>query len=312
MNILNEYHAKVRLLYFFVLIVISMSTRNPLWVSLSFLFASFALIQLKGFKFYIKRILGFLPVLFLLIVINVLFNSRGITVLFLLAPGKPVTSEVLLYSLFSGLSLLSVLLWFFSYHHFIKSDDVLELFGERFPTVALILSMIMRYIPDTLEIAQEIRFGQTAFLGEKQLNNKENRHFIVRMFSILLSISMENALQTADSLQSKHYPSPERKTYLRQRFNGTDLMLTIVIGALSAAHIATLIFGAAEFSYYPLINWAFILRGEALYAISLLSFILLAVLPYLLKTVDALRWHRVLKREKSQTEQVKCGFVIYE
>jgi energy-coupling factor transport system permease protein len=312
LNILNEYHAKVRLLYFFILIVISMSTGNPLWVSLSFLFASFGLIQLKGFQFYIKRILGFLPVLILLIVMNVLFNSRGLTVLFSLAPGKPVTLEVLLYSFFSGLSLLSVLLWFFAFHHFIKSDDVLELLAERVPTVGLILSMIMRYIPDTLKIGQEIRFGQTAFLGKKQLDNKENRHFIVRMFTILLSISMENALQTADSLQSKQYPSPQRKTYLRQHFSGTDLMLTILLGFLGATHIVTLILGAADFSYYPFINWTVLLRRETLYATSLLSFILLAILPYVLKIVDSLRWHRLLKREKHQADQVKCGLVIYE
>ena len=181
-----------------------MSTRNPLWVSLSFLFASFA-IQLKGFKFYIKRILGFLPVLFLLIVINVLFNSRGITVLFLLAPGKPVTSEVLLYSLFSGLSLLSVLLWFFSYHHFIKSDDVLELFGERFPTVALILSMIMRYIPDTLEIAQEIRFVRRLWVRM----NKKKSSFHCTLYPA--EYRMENALQRRKS-QSKHYPFRTKPT----------------------------------------------------------------------------------------------------
>ncbi|NLZ71286.1 MAG: energy-coupling factor transporter transmembrane protein EcfT [Clostridiaceae bacterium] len=312
MKLFYDYHPKVRLIYFSTILIISMLTINPIWVSLTFIFSSIALIDLYDFKFYLKRLFSMLPILILLILMNTIFNSRGLTVLFHLVEGKPITLEALLYSFFSGLALISILLWFHTWNNFIKSDEILEIFGQKLPTIGLMLSMILKYIPDTVKEANAITLNQKALLGEEKLKKQDRIKLSISLFSILLSVSMENALQTADSMQSKGYPSENRKTYVKNQFNSKDRFLSIIFVSLFLLHIITLIFGGSKFAYYPFIIWQNFEQNFYISILSVMSFSFILVFPYILNIIDRLKWKKILEKEKINSKQIKSGLIIYE
>ena len=308
----NDYHPKVNLFYFLAVLVISMLTRNPIWISLSFLFASLAVISLYTFKYYLKRLLVMTPILILLILFNSLLNSRGLTVLFQLGEGNPITLEALIYGVFNGLALISIFLWFYAFRVFIKSDETLELFADKLPTIGLMLSMILKYIPDTIKKANAIYLNQKALLGEKKLKRKAKLNLLIQLFSILLSISMENSLQTADSMQAKGYPSKRRKTYVKNHFNHLDRNISIVIVSLFSFQIITLIFGGSKFLYYPFLQWQNFEQNFTLSIFSIISFALILILPYILRVIEKLKWQKILEAERVNQNQIKSGLIIYE
>ena len=81
-------------------------------------------------------------------VLNMLSNPMGITELFKIG-SRLFTLESLCYGLLNGLMLGTVILWFRCFTAIVPNDKFLYLFGRRFQTVALLLSMILKLFPET-------------------------------------------------------------------------------------------------------------------------------------------------------------------
>ena len=91
-----------------------------------------------------------LPMILMITLLNGLYSDRGMTLLFRGAP-SPCQSKVFLYGLISGISLSAVILWFQNYHDTMESGRFLAVLGKRLPVISMMVSMIFRAIPDTLE-----------------------------------------------------------------------------------------------------------------------------------------------------------------
>ncbi|MDD4541627.1 MAG: ATP-binding cassette domain-containing protein, partial [Eubacteriales bacterium] len=247
---LRATHPSLLLLYFLSAVVFSMLTMNPAYLLISFLAALLFNFYLEGAGNTLRFIRYFIPLHLLITLANALFSGNGLTVLFFIG-NRPVTVESVVYGFSAGLMLLSVLLWFRAYQETVSSDQLLAVGGNRFPVTTLVVGMVLRYVPDTVKHGQTVKMNQNALLGAEKLKGKERVSFFVRMTSILMSWSMENALDTSIAMRSKGYPSEHRNNYQRDRFSKYDAIGIIFILLMIAVQIVGYAIGSHSFLYYP-------------------------------------------------------------
>ena len=195
-----------------------MLTLNPVYLLLSFLAALALNLYLEGAAKLLRFFRSFIPLHLLIVLANALFSGNGLTVLFYLRL-RPVTLESAIYGFAAGLMLLTILLWFRAYQEVSSSDQLLSVGGKRFPVTSLLLGMVLRYVPDTVEHGHKVKMSQKALLGEEKMPRRESLAFYTRMSSVLMSWSMENALDTSIAMRAKGYPSDRRSNYKRDRFS---------------------------------------------------------------------------------------------
>ncbi|MGB4609690.1 MAG: energy-coupling factor transporter transmembrane component T [Saccharofermentanales bacterium] len=309
---LKDYHPIVSFVYFICVLTCSMITRNPIWVLLCLIFAAIYAIQIKGVRHFLFQFLYFLPMLFFIVFMNSYFNSLGLTVLFYIGKGSPVTVENLTYGVISGLALFTILLWFVCFNSLLTSDQILTIMGKRFPTIGLSLAMIIKFIPDTIKQGREILLNQKAMLGKQKLTGKQKLKFAARMLTILLSWSMENSLETADSMLAKGYPGRKRINYGREHFNSADTGLISTMIILLSGHLVCAFSGPIKFAYYPFLKWSGLATDRIILILSLLSLGLILVFPLFLDIINRFKWQRILKQEQTTQQQIIDGIIIYE
>ncbi len=300
---LKHYHPTVVFLYFAAMLLVTMLVQHPVIAGVSFLFAILLRCRLAGVVSALKSLLYLLPMLIIITVFNALVNESGMTVLFAIR-GKQFTLEALLYGFVSGLTLLSVILWFSSYSDLMENGRFLAMLGKRLPVISMMVSMIFRYIPDTVQHGREIEMSQRALLGSDDRYRKAKVSRAIRMASILMAWSMENAIETADSMRAKGYQSDRRRPYARVRWTHRDaipLFLTLILTALAVVGIAM---GGAAFLFYP--EWyipARAFEGGRLYLLAG-TFAFLGSLPLLLDLVEWMRdrWSRVRNRASGKID----------
>ena len=173
---------------------------HPVTVVLSFLGASWFSIRLRGWRAY-GHTMRFVGPMFLLIALaNPLFNHRGVTMLFTINH-LWYTLEAVCYGLVSGCSLCAVIMWFTCYQEVMTSDKFLYLFGKPFPGTSLLITMTLRFIPQLQQNRREIRQSQ-AMLQEEGTRLLQRLGSALRNLSVLLTMSMEAAVETADIYES--------------------------------------------------------------------------------------------------------------
>ncbi|MBQ9994421.1 MAG: hypothetical protein IJP17_06895, partial [Clostridia bacterium] len=150
--------------------------------------------------------------------------------------------------------LLSMMIWFLCYCEVMSSDKFLALFGNVAPTISLLISMILRYIPDTMRRGEEIRTAQAAMLGGETLSRREKTAQGIRMASILMSWSMESSIETADSMRARGYGTARRTSAVYQPLCATDIILLCLLLAMTAAMCAILLLPRFKFEFYPVMS----------------------------------------------------------
>ena len=89
-------------IFFICIILSSIIINNPLCILISVLCAFILCVLLKGVN-CIKLVFGFVMLIPMSAVFNVLFNHKGASILFYFANGNPATLESIIYGLYSGL-----------------------------------------------------------------------------------------------------------------------------------------------------------------------------------------------------------------
>lgn len=289
-HLFSIYHPAVICFYFLAALVCTMLTRHPVYVGISFVSASIYCIYLRGERHYRRTLFLLLPMLLVIAAVNALFSGMGITLLFYVG-GRPVTAEAFAYGLSSGFMLGAVLLWFQCYQEVMVNDKFLWLFSKAAPVSAMLVSMIFKFIPETIRKANEIQSSQQALLGvgkdgTKRKRKKEQLAHGVRIASILMSWSMESSIETADSMRARGYGARLRTSFERYAMGRHDWLSLAALFALTLFSVWQLTGQAAAFTYYPLIipagmSWT----GFLAYAILLLY-------PLLLEGREQLLWLR--------------------
>lgn len=282
-SIFSGYHPFVIFLYFVGAISLTMCSTNPFFITISFLCGSLYYIYLKGAAAYMRTVKYCLLVAAFTAVINPLFNSCGLTLLFYVG-GSPVTAEAVAYGISSGVMLAAVIIWFGCYSQVMTGEKFLAIFGKITPITAMMISMVLKYIPETIRKAKEIENSQKALTGCQKTTRKARFTQGVNMSSILLSWSLEDSIDTSDSMRARGYGENKRKGFVRQRLTGHDVLLLVIMALLVAVN-AFIIFSAANnFVFYPLIVFP---------KVNFIYYIIYGVLltfPLILQLKEQLQW----------------------
>lgn len=147
-----------------------------------------------------------LPMLCFTALINPAFNHEGVTILIYLENGNPLTLESIVYGIAAATMLIAVMCWFSCYHVVMTSDKFVYLFGRIIPSLSLILSMVLRFVPrfkTQIHIVSSAQrcIGRDVSNGSVLTRIKQG----IKILSIMVTWMMENAIETADSMKSRGY-----------------------------------------------------------------------------------------------------------
>jgi energy-coupling factor transport system permease protein len=284
MDYFSKYHPAVCFSFFAAVIVLTLLYINPAFAVASFLLAFLYLLRLSG-RAAVSQLFKFiLPLAVLVAAFNTVFVQRGTTVLFSLF-GRGFYAEGMAYGAVLGLMLTAVIMWFSCYMRVMPSEKFTALFGGFAPNLALLISMVFRFIPNLLKTAQEIKEAQIGLGNEvKGVKNSISR------FSALVSISLESSIETADAMHAKGFGTGKRRFYNRYRFRTSDYILLPLLLLIFAAEVFAKALGAFDF---------FFTDGLGIKNFSLpvlLGFICLAALPSAVDLKEDVKW-KLLKQK---------------
>ncbi len=262
---------------------IAMFSMNPVILTLSLVSALLYCLLRNGFKdkgFHLFSLLFFIA----MSVINPLFNHNGITVLFIMND-NPVTLEALIYGIFSSLMIISVLYRFKSFTDIMTSDKLLYIFGALSPTLSLILSMALRFVP---LFGRQLRKTENA---RKAIGLYEDDNIIdsirgkLQVFSIIVTWGLENGIITADSMTARGYGVGKRTSYSLFGWRGRDVFLITASVILILLTLFGLSFTGG--SYYPYFSFPEADTGSIS---AYISYGILVFIPSIIEIKEALRW----------------------
>lgn len=287
----SKLHPTVNFIFFVFVLVLSMFVMNPVCLALSLVCAFVNAVYLNGIK-TVKLCLKFiLPMVLLVIIINPVFNHQGVTILTYFPWENPLTLESIVYGTASAALLSSVVLWFSVFNRVITSDKLVYLFGRIIPSLSLVLSMSLRFVPKFTTQFKNVRNAQRCIgrdISDGSIVNRIKNG--IRIISIMLSWSMENAIETADSMKSRGFGLKGRTAYSIYKFDRRDLIVLIIVALLGVTVSVSAITGVIDFNYYPSI------KGNLTDVLTLITFFLYGILmliPTILNVGEGIRWKRL-------------------
>lgn len=286
----STYHPNVNIVFFISVIGFAMVFLHPIFLGLglgSSLAYSFLLNGKRNIKF---SLIVLLPMMILAGLINPLFNHRGVTILRYIG-NNPLTLESMLYGLAIAIMFGSVILWFSCVNQIMTSDKLMHIFGRLAPAFSMMFSMILRFVPRFKSRIQKISHGQKAIGRDVSDGSlKERIRHGIKIISIMVSWSLENAIDTADSMKSRGYGLPGRTSFAIYRFDQRDWLAMIWILALVGIVVAGAFLGENTIQYFPFIQVKekTLVSGMVYSAYGLLCFT-----PVLLNILEGLKWRHL-------------------
>lgn len=288
MNEFKVYHPIVNFIYFIFVIGFSCVLMHPLCLVISLVCGFTYSVMLKGREAIKRNLIYMLPVLILMALINPAFNHRGVTILKYLPGGNPLTLESIVYGLAAAVMLASVILWFSCFNMVITSDKFIYLFGKIIPSMSLIISMTLRFVPRFAAQLKEVANAQKGMGREVTSGSaiRRARHGL-NILSIMTTWSLENAIETSDSMRSRGYGIPGRTAFSIFTFDKRDKNALICIVLLGTYTLIGNISGRMYFRYFPGLKGA----GLSAYGISVFaSYLLLCIYPVIIELWEARKW----------------------
>ena len=290
----SSMHPFIEFFFFLFALTITMLVMHPVTLVISLLSAfSFALYLRgkKAVKFFFTFVL---PVMLITSILNPLFNHAGVTMLFYLSNGNPVTLEAIYYGLAASCMFGSVLLWFSCYNHVMTSDKFIYIFGRVIPALSLLLSMALRFVPRFSQKIKETGNAQTAIGRDARSGNIFKRIYCgLRVISITITWALESAVVTADSMKSRGYGKMERTAYSIYRFDSRDAAFLIVMALTAILFVADFATGGIYFRYYPSVR----MNATTILSVSgQLAFFVFCNLPVMLNIREDMVWKSLESR----------------
>lgn len=306
----DYFHPVVALLYWAVVLVLAMCTMQPVYLVLTFVGQFAWRVCVRGFRGAAKGLLWQAPVVLVLAILNPIFVSSGTTELLRIG-SHAIYLESLVYGACQGLMLVNVLTCFSNASDVLTDDKVMSILGNVWPTVALMISMTMRLVPEFVHRGNEVSATTkacTAALGasdggagvavdepsnkatsaDTSSSKKQQRRSRIReaarLSTVLFGWGLEDSLETADAMRARGWGSSKRRTtYQRYRFRSMDALALAILGVLTVASAIAAWVACESFTFYPSLSG---LAAWQTYA----PYVLLLALPVVLELGERHAW----------------------
>lgn len=247
----SQYHPVINFVFFLGAMVFGMFLLHPVFLTCSVFLSAVYYLTVRGSAGW--RTLRRFGVLFLLLpAVNPLLNAYGETVLFFCPWGRPYTLEALYYGMALAAMMVSVLLWFSSYNEVMTSDKFLYLFGRLIPSASLILTMVLRLVPDYQRKTEQVRGARKGIgLAGEGGSVKQRIRQGMDILSSMMSWALEGGIVMADSMKSRGYGCGKRTRFSIYRFGKRDRYLLIFMICLMAGVVFCAFQGGTAAAYTP-------------------------------------------------------------
>ena len=280
------FHPAVNLACFAAAIGLSMFLMHPVFLGISLLGGCAYLLYLQGPRGFLRQVGYLLPVLAFTAALTPLFNHTGATALFYLNNGDPVTLEATCFGLTSAAMMGAVIIWFNCCNAVFTTDKIIYLFGRIVPSLSLLISMTLRFIPRFKTYLQSTR--QVLAAMEPPDNRLDDLKQAMTAFSATVSWAMEQSIVTADSMKSRGYGAAGRTAYAIYRFERRDGVTLAVLAVLFLGTVLPWVTGSVKWEFYPTMTGALTGAGPIL---SYLSFFGICVIPLTIDLTEDCKWN---------------------
>ena len=287
----KTYHPIVNMVYFVFVIGFSCFFTHPICLAISFICAFTYSAMLNGSRKTKMSLIYTLPILTITALTNPAFNHEGATILAYLPSGNPFTLESLLYGIGAAVLLISVIYWFSCYNAIMTSDKFVYLFGKIIPSLSLVMSMTLRFVPRFSAQLKVVSNAQKC-IGRSTADGGivKKAKFGLMILSVMITWALENAIETAGSMKARGYGLPGRTAFSIFTFDKRDKTALIYIMFFGIYTLIGSIFGGIYFRYFPSLKSAeFTLFSASVF----ISYLALCVYPIMIETREVLRWKAI-------------------
>ena len=284
----SDFHPAVNFLYFALVLLLSMFLMHPASLAVSLASSLVYAVYLNGGKAVRSSFRCLLPMMAAAALVNPVFNHKGATILAYLPSGNPLTLESILYGFAAASMLAAVVTWFSCYTAVMTSDKFVYLFGRVIPALSLLLSMALRFVPKFKAQFREVSETQRCVGRDVSSGSLLRRLKIaVTILSIMVTWSLESAMETADSMRGRGYGLPGRTAFSIYRFHDRDKLALAWLCFCGGYIFAGWVAGGLEWSYYPTVKGI----GAGMLPVSLqLVYLALCLTPVILNVREDRKW----------------------
>lgn len=286
-NGIRGYHPYVVFFYYICTGFLVMYFKHPLFLATALMILICVNISHDRGKSLRKWSIPLVVMSLFFIVLNPFLVSRGTNILFYFR-GKQVTLEATMYGVVMAIALVSVIVMFVSFNILLNGNKFLYIFSKVLPRTAFLLMLAIRFVPllksrfDEIRAVQRVR-GTTMTVGSLRQRARNGMH----MIQILLTWSLEEAIQTADSMKARGYGIGKKTSYIPYRMEKKDWVWLITLLILFSICIWVGTLGYGKIVIYPEIGTLH------LYTLDWMLFVCMIVIiafPLIVEGRERLRW----------------------
>ncbi len=291
MNEFKTYHPIVNFIYFVLVIGFAMVFMNPICLLISLVGSFLYSVILKGKKAVKSNLLYMLPMVIVMALMNPAFNHEGVTIIEYLPSGNPLTVESVVYGAAAAAMIVGVICWFSCYNEVMTSDKFIYLFGRIIPSLSLILSMTLRFVPKFSAQLKTVRNAQKCVGKDPSCGGVARRvKNGISILSVMATWALESSVETADSMKSRGYGLKGRSAFSVFKFDKRDGITLFSIALLSGYIAAVGVMGKMKFRYFPSLKGAEIsLLGISGFA----AYFALCLMPTVIEIREVRRWKKL-------------------
>lgn len=224
----DSYHPMINLIYFVAAITCTVCFKHPIFLTIGYFCAFVYSVKLGGWKMLLLN-LAFLLLAFGYAARYASYEHFGLTVLAVNMIDNQITLESLVYGLVNGFVFATVCMWCCCIFMLITADKIVYLFGRISPKLSLFISILLRTVPRVKVRAKRIEISREGIgKGIAQGNLWEKFLHLLSLLSILITWTMEDFVESSNSMKSRGYSLRGRTAFSIYRFDNRDRSLVVV------------------------------------------------------------------------------------
>ena len=289
----DSYHPMINLIYFTAAIICTVWFCHPVFLAVSFGCAFVYSVKLGGWKNLVLNLC--------LVVLAAgytawysYYNHFGVTNLRPNFIGNQITLESVVYGFVRGMTAATVVIWFCCIFKLITADKIVYLFGRISPKLSLFLSILLLTVPRIKVRAKRIEISREGIgRGIAQGNPLERLLHLFGLISILITWTLEDFVESSNSMKSRGYSLKGRTAFSIYRFDNRDRCLVIAFFWCLTFVMMAVLLDQTKIYYDPVI---------IMNRITLLSFVFYAayavflILPMILQIAGEWRFEKLRKK----------------
>ena len=224
----DSYHPMINLIYFVAAITCTVCFKHPIFLTIGYCCAFVYSVKLGGWKMLLLNF-AFLLLAFGYAARYASYEHFGVTVLAVNMIDNQITLESLVYGLVNGFVFATVCMWCCCIFILITADKIVYLFGRISPKLSLFISILLRTVPRVKIRAKRIEISREGIgKGIVQGNLWQKFLHLLSLLSILITWTMEDFVESSNSMKSRGYSLRGRTAFSIYRFDNRDRSLVIV------------------------------------------------------------------------------------